>query len=84
MRQLEADPRIKSTITRPLNADKIVDALFPIVVAKGTKSACNYYEVLLRENQQPAEMTETKPLRLLWHGYPMWFLGKKIHGLFRR
>lgn len=61
-----------------LSADKIINALFPIVTAKGTKSACDYYEALLRENEKLPENASTNTTRLLWHGYPMWFLGKKF------
>ena len=61
-----------------LDADKIVNALFPIVVTRGMKSACDYYTALLRENQQIPEKSSDDAIRLLWHGYPMWFLGKKF------
>jgi benzoyl-CoA reductase/2-hydroxyglutaryl-CoA dehydratase subunit BcrC/BadD/HgdB len=60
-----------------LPAAKIVDALFPIVVAKGTQRACDYYQALLDENQQ-SEKTSSGAVRLLWHGYPMWFLSSKF------
>lgn len=67
-----------------ISADKLVNALFPIVTLKGTQSACDYYKALLREHQTaPAEMTaetvDTK--RLLWHGYPIWYLAKKFPSL---
>jgi benzoyl-CoA reductase/2-hydroxyglutaryl-CoA dehydratase subunit BcrC/BadD/HgdB len=66
--------------TRPagIAAHKIVDALFPIVVAKGTQPACDYYEALLGESSQKAEHDTAGTARLLWHGYPMWFLPKKF------
>ncbi len=57
---------------------KIVDALFPIVVAKGTPLACDYYEALLRESSQGAEQGTARVPRLLWHGYPMWFIDRKF------
>ncbi len=61
-----------------LSADQLVNALFPIVTMKGTQSTCDYYEALLRENPQPAESGSADTLRLLWHGYPLWFLPKKF------
>ncbi len=66
-----------------IDAHKIVDALFPMVVAKGTKPACDYYEALIAERQQPGELsTFTDSVRLLWHGYPMWFLAKRFPDCF--
>ena len=61
-----------------LSADKIINALFPIVAAKGTQSTCDYYDALLRENQESPQAELMDATRLLWHGYPMWFLGKKF------
>jgi benzoyl-CoA reductase/2-hydroxyglutaryl-CoA dehydratase subunit BcrC/BadD/HgdB len=61
-----------------IEADKIVDALFPIVVAKGTQAACDYYEALLSESLHEAESRDEEAVRVLWHGYPMWFLPKKF------
>lgn len=66
----------------PLSADKIVNALFPIVTMKGSQSVCDYYEALLRENQKQPENEAKTPARLLWHGYPLWFLGKKFPSCF--
>ncbi|MBL7215654.1 MAG: 2-hydroxyacyl-CoA dehydratase [Phycisphaerae bacterium] len=65
-----------------LSANKLINALFPIVAAKGTKSACDYYEALLHENQPSPENESKGATRLLWHGYPMWFLAKKFPGCF--
>jgi benzoyl-CoA reductase/2-hydroxyglutaryl-CoA dehydratase subunit BcrC/BadD/HgdB len=65
-----------------IDANKIVDALFPIVVAKGTKAACDYYEALIAEHQQPKNASSADSVRLLWHGYPMWFLPKRFPGCF--
>jgi benzoyl-CoA reductase/2-hydroxyglutaryl-CoA dehydratase subunit BcrC/BadD/HgdB len=61
-----------------IDAHKIVDALFPMVVAKGSKSACDYYEALISEHQHPDDGSLTDSVRLLWHGYPMWFLAKRF------
>lgn len=61
-----------------VSVTNLVNALFPIVVAKGTKSACDYYQALLDEYAQLQELATGGALRLLWHGYPMWFLGKKF------
>lgn len=58
--------------------DKIVNALFPIVAARGTQAACDYYQALLNEYAQPAAPVPGKTIRLLWHGYPMWFLPGKF------
>ncbi len=65
-----------------MEAYKIVDALFPIVTSKGTPRACEYYEALLGEYSQPVAQGNAKAVRLLWHGYPMWFLPKKFPGGF--
>ncbi len=59
---------------------KIVDALFPMVAAKGTKMACDYYEALIGEHEAADEDSSEDKIRLLWHGYPMWFLAKKFPG----
>ena len=61
-----------------IDAHKIVDALFPMVAAKGTKSACDYYEALISEHQHSDDGSLTGSVRLLWHGYPMWFLAKRF------
>ena len=61
-----------------IEAHKIIDALFPIVVAKGTQQAYDYYDALLSEYSQMAEQDTADAVRLLWHGYPMWFLPKKF------
>lgn len=61
-----------------IETHKIVDALFPIVVAKGTQQACDYYAALLAEHSREIEQDATDAVRLLWHGYPMWFLPKKF------
>jgi benzoyl-CoA reductase/2-hydroxyglutaryl-CoA dehydratase subunit BcrC/BadD/HgdB len=63
-----------------IEANKIVDALFPIVVAKGTKTTCDYYEALISEHQNTGQTDSAESIRLLWHGYPMWFLAKKFAG----
>jgi benzoyl-CoA reductase/2-hydroxyglutaryl-CoA dehydratase subunit BcrC/BadD/HgdB len=65
-----------------IDAHKIVDALFPMVVAKGTKSACDYYEALIAEHQRPDGGSLEDSVRLLWHGYPMWFLAKRFPDCF--
>ena len=65
-----------------IEAYKIVDALFPMVAAKGTKMACDYYESLISEHQHPNDVSSADSVRLLWHGYPMWFLAKKFPGDF--
>jgi benzoyl-CoA reductase/2-hydroxyglutaryl-CoA dehydratase subunit BcrC/BadD/HgdB len=66
--------------TRPakVEAHEMIDALFPIVVARGTHQACNYYEALLNEYSQRGRQDTAESVRLLWHGYPMWFLPKKF------
>lgn len=61
-------------------AHKLVDALFPIVVAKGTQQAYDYYDALLTEYSQTVAQDTTDAVRLLWHGYPMWFLPRKFPG----
>lgn len=61
-----------------IEACKLIDALFPIVVEKGTQHAHAYYEALLSEYYQEVEQNTAEVVRLLWHGYPMWFLPKKF------
>ncbi len=61
-----------------IEAHKIVDALFPIVVARGIQAACEYYQALISENQRSDDGSLTDSVRLLWHGYPMWFLAKRF------
>ncbi len=65
---------------RPVRVEvqRLIDALFPIVVARGTRQAYEYYEALLRECSQPVGQDKNHTIRLLWHGYPMWFLPKKF------
>jgi benzoyl-CoA reductase/2-hydroxyglutaryl-CoA dehydratase subunit BcrC/BadD/HgdB len=65
-----------------IGTHKIVDALFPMVVAKGTKIACDYYEALIAEHQRTDDGSLTDSVRLLWHGYPMWFLAKRFPDCF--
>jgi benzoyl-CoA reductase/2-hydroxyglutaryl-CoA dehydratase subunit BcrC/BadD/HgdB len=65
-----------------IDAHKIVDALFPMVVAKGTKNACDYYQALISEHQNPDAGPLTDSVRVLWHGYPMWFLAKRFPNCF--
>jgi benzoyl-CoA reductase/2-hydroxyglutaryl-CoA dehydratase subunit BcrC/BadD/HgdB len=61
---------------------KIINALFPVVVARGTKIACDFYEALISENLHPGKSCATDAVRLLWLGYPMWFLGTKFPDCF--
>jgi benzoyl-CoA reductase/2-hydroxyglutaryl-CoA dehydratase subunit BcrC/BadD/HgdB len=65
-----------------IEAHKIVDALFPIVTSKGATRASEYYEALLSEYTQSPAQGDAEAVRLLWHGYPMWFLPKKFPGGF--
>jgi benzoyl-CoA reductase/2-hydroxyglutaryl-CoA dehydratase subunit BcrC/BadD/HgdB len=54
-----------------------VDALFPMVVLRGTDLCAGYYETLLGEM---ATKTGGEPVwpRLLWYGYPCWFLPGRV------
>jgi benzoyl-CoA reductase/2-hydroxyglutaryl-CoA dehydratase subunit BcrC/BadD/HgdB len=61
-----------------VDVQRIIDSLFPIVVAKGTQQAYDYYVALLRECSRPVGQDASNAVRLLWHGYPMWFLPKKF------
>ena len=61
-----------------IEADQLVNALFPIVVAKGQQSAADYYRSLLNEHRQSEKAECSDVVRLLWHGYPMWFLSSKF------
>jgi benzoyl-CoA reductase/2-hydroxyglutaryl-CoA dehydratase subunit BcrC/BadD/HgdB len=69
-----------------IDASRLVDALFPIVAAKGSANVCRFYEAMMRESSQanPPQTADGpgKPSRLLWHGYPMWFLPKRFPPLF--
>jgi benzoyl-CoA reductase/2-hydroxyglutaryl-CoA dehydratase subunit BcrC/BadD/HgdB len=81
--QLWADIHsLNKSIPARIGADKIVNALFPIVAARGTQAACDYYQALLGEQSQSGPAGSTKAVRLLWHGYPMWFLPAKFPGGF--
>ena len=51
-----------------------MDALFPMVTARGASTACDYYQALLGEYQNLPVAQSCGRARLLWHGYPMWFL----------
>ena len=55
-------------------AAKLVDALFPMVAARGTRTACDYYQSLLHEYAEAPVAPSGGEVRLLWHGYPLWFL----------
>ena len=61
-----------------LEAARIVDALFPMVVARGTQSACDYYQALLAECRTSQPSGGSPSMRLLWHGYPLWFLSGRF------
>ena len=65
-----------------LDTEKLVNALFPIVVARGMPRTLNYYRTLLDEIRRADEPAVGEGVRLLWHGYPMWFLPKKFPGGF--
>lgn len=65
-----------------LGTDRIINALFPIVAAKGTREACDYYRTLISEHQQSAAEERQAGPRILWHGYPMWFLESKFPSCF--
>jgi benzoyl-CoA reductase/2-hydroxyglutaryl-CoA dehydratase subunit BcrC/BadD/HgdB len=65
-----------------MGVDKMINALFPIVVARGTQMTCDYYETLIGENSQSSRTGPGDVARLLWHGYPMWFLAAKFPGGF--
>jgi benzoyl-CoA reductase/2-hydroxyglutaryl-CoA dehydratase subunit BcrC/BadD/HgdB len=69
---------LNKKIPAAVGADKIVNALFPIVVARGTQMTCDYYEALIHECSQSSLTGPADAARLLWHGYPMWFLAAKF------
>lgn len=77
---------LNQSLTPAVDAPRLVDALFPIVAAKGLANVCRFYEAMIREaseNSPPesAAAMDSKS-RLLWHGYPMWFLPKRFPSLF--
>jgi benzoyl-CoA reductase/2-hydroxyglutaryl-CoA dehydratase subunit BcrC/BadD/HgdB len=66
-----------------IDAAKLVNTLFPIVAAKGSEGVCRYYEALIREHSELTQDTDSAEcLRLLWHGYPMWFLPARFPAVF--
>ncbi|MBN1765538.1 MAG: 2-hydroxyacyl-CoA dehydratase [Sedimentisphaerales bacterium] len=73
---------LNKEVPPPLTATEIVDSLFPMLAAKGTPSACDFYEALIEEKQAIRNENSTDSLRLLWHGYPMWFLRKRFPDCF--
>lgn len=69
-------------VPAPIDAERLINALFPIVVAKGTPRTLDYYQTLLNEIRSENKTGKPEGVRLLWHGYPMWFLPKKFPGGF--
>lgn len=69
---------LNTAVPAVIAAHKLVDMLFPIVVARGTGKACEYYETVLNEAACQPKPENTETVRLLWHGYPMWFLPQKF------
>jgi benzoyl-CoA reductase/2-hydroxyglutaryl-CoA dehydratase subunit BcrC/BadD/HgdB len=69
---------LNKRIPAAIDADKIVNALFPIVAARGTQMTCDYYEALISEYSHSVQTAPSQAVRLLWHGYPMWFLAAKF------
>lgn len=77
---------LNQSVTPAFDVPRLVDALFPIVAAKGSQNVCRFYEAMIRESAEtsppePAAAIDRK-FRLLWHGYPMWFLPKRFPSLF--
>ncbi|MCE5185828.1 MAG: 2-hydroxyacyl-CoA dehydratase family protein [Planctomycetaceae bacterium] len=63
-----------------IDAAKLANALFPIVAARGTPAVCRYCETLIHEHSRENEnavIAAQPSFRLLWHGYPLWFLPKR-------
>lgn len=69
-------------VSSVFSAETIVNALFPIVAAKGAAGTCDYYQALIHENERAPKVQREVSVRLLWHGYPMWFLPKKYPNCF--
>lgn len=61
-----------------LAVDKIINAIFPVVVRRTAPATAEYYSLLLKEN---SPVPAGKKKRLLWHGYPLWYLKKKVPAL---
>lgn len=72
---------LNQSAAAPVDAAKLVNALFPIVAAKGSPDVCRYIEALIAEHQVQEQQTR-KTVRLLWHGYPLWFLPNRFPPVF--
>lgn len=74
---------LNKSLPARVDTAKLVNALFAIVAAKGSEAVCRYYEALIREHtHQIDSTTEANAVRLLWHGYPLWFLPGRFPPLF--
>jgi len=69
--ELRARPRFQGEVRT------MIDALFPIVVLRGTEACAHYYEVLYAEMARKPEGDAVRP-RILWYGYPCWFLPGRV------
>jgi len=65
---------INKQVPAKIEGYEFVNALFPMVAAKGTELTCDFYESLINEKANSENNFSADAIRLLWHGYPMWFL----------
>ena len=73
---------LNKQIPAKIEGFEFVNALFPMVAAKGTQLACDFYETLINEKMNAGENFSADAIRLLWHGYPMWFLPGRFPNCF--
>jgi len=55
----------------------LFDEMMPLVVARGTKLAAEYYRELYKEKRKAPPQDEGD-FRFLWYGYPFWFLKNRL------
>lgn len=55
----------------------LTNEMLPLVVAKGTKLAADYYKALYYEKRE-APLKGNEDFRILWYGYPLWFHKDRI------
>lgn len=66
-------------VYKPSKVDvaSLFNEMFPLVVARGTDLAARYYKELYKE-KKAACRGEKEKIRLLWYGYPFWFLKSRL------
>ena len=62
-----------------IKALELFNYMMPLVIARGTKLAADYYKCLYEEKAISVR-AENENLRILWYGYPLWFLKNRLPG----